>query len=65
MAQRVDGARRTALERQGCANGDLGARESLALALGDPGINDFCVRLWIGISCLLAGCVVCLRESNN
>ncbi|MEC7752344.1 MAG: YifB family Mg chelatase-like AAA ATPase [Myxococcota bacterium] len=41
MAQRVDGARRTALERQGCANGDLGARESLALALGDPGINDF------------------------
>jgi len=41
MCEKVTQARRVALARQGCANGELGARESLALAHGDPMINEF------------------------
>tara|TARA_Y100001934_G_C12234927_1_gene717255 strand:- start:192 stop:824 length:633 start_codon:yes stop_codon:yes gene_type:complete len=44
MRSRVEDARQLALDRQGCANGDLGARESLALAHGDQRINDFLCR---------------------
>jgi len=44
IRQRVEAARQTALQRQGCANGALGARASLALAEGHAGINDFLCR---------------------
>lgn len=44
MRQRVEAAREAALKRQGCANGALGARESLALAQGDAQINKFLCR---------------------